>query len=330
MTDRIRKTYILREHLFSLGEIKDVDYPVLGKTLSAYAAEKFGGVETDEMPTYSVGTTTLILRSSHTCLPRTGVEALVKKAEKTGENLFFGAGWVLVTPQDYRLARYDPLYGGATFLSPADLPFVFESIRVEIVKKHLKRGVLIESDRGVYIDGGVEIGAGAYLSHDVTLSGNTVVESGAKIKPYTVIESGYISKNAEIGPFTRIRKGTRIGENVKLGNFVEVKNATVGKGTKAAHLAYIGDADVGKNCNIGCGSIFVNYDGKKKYRSKVEDDCFIGSNSNLVAPVVMRKNSYLAAGSTLTKDLDGGDLCVARERERILKNRAKGYYDPEK
>lgn len=328
MLERIRKTYILRENLFMIGEIKDVDFPFFGKPLSSYASEKFEGIEVDKMPVYHAGETLLILRSSHTCLPRLGVESLLKKAEKTGENIFFGAGWVVVSKQPIAEARYDPLYGGVTFLSLVDLPFVMQNIRLEIIKKHLKNGVVIESDNGVYIDTTVSIEKGAYISHDVTLLGNTVVESSAKIKPYTIIEDGYVRKGAEVGPFARLRKGSVIGERAKIGNFVEVKNATVGACTKASHLAYIGDADVGMRCNIGCGSIFVNYNGKIKQKTLVEDDCFVGSNANLIAPVTMKKGSYLAAGSTLTKDLDNGDLCIARQREEIFKNRADRYYKP--
>lgn len=328
MSERVRKTYVLREHLFSIGEIKDVDYLIFGKTISAYTAEKFGAREVEKIPACTDGETVLVLRSSHTCLPRLGVEALVKKAEQSGENIFFGAGWVLVSPKPYAEARYDPLYGGVTFLSPVDLPFVCEQIRLEIIKKHLKNGVIIESDNGVYIDATVKIEKGAEISHDVSLLGKTLVEKGAKIKPYCVVEESVISAFAEVGPFARLRKGSVIGERAKIGNFVEVKNATVGAGTKASHLAYIGDADVGKKCNIGCGSIFVNYDGKKKQKTRVEDNCFIGSNCNLIAPVVMKKGSYLAAGSTLTKDLESDDLCIARERERVLKHRASEYYNP--
>lgn len=329
MTERKRKTYILREHLFSLGEVKDVDYPVLGKTLSEYAAEKFDGEIVDEMPKPRIGETTLILRSSHTCLPRLGVDALVKKAEKTGENIFFGAGWVAVSSQNLSLAKYEPLYGGATFLSSADLPYVLECIRLEIIKRHLKRGVLIESDKGVYIHSTVKIGSGAYIAHDVTLKGNTTVESGAFLQEYTIIEDGYIAEGAQVGPFARLRKGSVIGKNAKIGNFVEIKNALIGEGTKAAHLSYVGDAEVGKACNIGCGAIFVNYDGKNKRRSKAEDGCFIGSNANVIAPVTLKKGSYLAAGSTLTKDLPENALCVARSRETVKEGRGKNYYSPD-
>lgn len=327
--DRNRKVYILKEHLFSVGNTKDVDYKLFGKTLAEFAAERFGGEIVDCFPSFSEGETLVVLRSSHTCLPRTGVEALVKKAEKSGENLFFGAGWVMVERAPVLKAKYDPLYGGATFLSLVDLPFVSEAIRTEIVKKLLKKGVVVENATGVFVDATAVVESGAYLSHDVTVKGKSVIRSGARIEPYTVVEDSYVGENASVGPFARLRQNANIGEGCRVGNFTEVKNAVFGKGTKAAHLAYVGDAELGKNCNVGCGAVFVNYDGRKKHKTTVGDRCFIGSNANLIAPVRMADGSFLAAGSTLTKNLAEGDLCVARERERIMPSRAKRYYDPQ-
>ena len=110
----------------------------------------------------------------------------------------------------------------------------------------------------------------------------------------------------------------QLGKNVKIGDFVEVKNSSIGDGSKASHLAYIGDAEIGKNVNIGCGVVFVNYDGKNKYKTIVEDNAFIGSNSNLVAPVTVRKYGYIATGSTITKEVPEGALSVAREKQKNI------------
>ena len=127
-----------------------------------------------------------------------------------------------------------------------------------------------------------------------------------------------IEENTTVGPNAHLRPNSHVGKNCKVGNFVEIKNSNIGDGTKMSHLAYIGDADVGKNVNIGCGVIFVNYDGKKKYRSKVSDNAFIGSNSNLVAPVNVHEYGYIAAGSTITKDVQKGQLSVERSQQKNI------------
>ena len=121
-----------------------------------------------------------------------------------------------------------------------------------------------------------------------------------------------------MGPFAYLRPQSRIGSKCKIGDFVEVKNSTLGDGTKASHLTYIGDSDIGRDVNLGCGVVFVNYDGTNKYRSEVEDGAFIGCNSNLVSPVKVGKGAYIAAGSTVTKDVESDALYIARSRGREL------------
>ena len=124
-----------------------------------------------------------------------------------------------------------------------------------------------------------------------------------------------IEKGADIGPFDHIRTNSIIGSRVHIGNFVEVKNSNIGEGTKLPHLSYIGDSDVGRGVNFGCGSLTVNYDGKKKTRTTVRDHAFIGCNSNLIAPVTVGEYSYVAAGSTITDDVPDGALSIARARQ---------------
>ena len=141
--------------------------------------------------------------------------------------------------------------------------------------------------------------------------------SGVSIESST-IEKSFVDEDCHIGPYTRLRPNSKIGKNVKLGNFVEVKNSTLKDNTKAGHLAYIGDADVGHNVNVGCGVVFVNYDGKEKFRTTVGDHAFIGSNSNLVAPVNVDEWGYVAAGSTITKKVPEGALSVARGIQRNI------------
>jgi len=121
--------------------------------------------------------------------------------------------------------------------------------------------------------------------------------------------------HTSVGPFAHIRPETNLGNNVRIGNFVEVKKSTFGEGSKAAHLSYIGDAEVGSGVNFGCGTIVVNYDGKNKHVTTVEDDAFIGCNSNLIAPVTVGKGSYVAAGSTISKNVPKDSLAIARVRQ---------------
>ena len=131
----------------------------------------------------------------------------------------------------------------------------------------------------------------------------------------SVAHDSSIGSDVQIGPFAHIRPASTIEDEVKIGNFVEIKKATFGKASKASHLSYIGDAEVGRDVNIGCGSITVNYDGKNKHLTKIEDGVFVGCNSNLVAPVNVGKGAYIAAGSTITEDVPGESLSIARARQ---------------
>ena len=129
----------------------------------------------------------------------------------------------------------------------------------------------------------------------------------------------------KVGPFAHLRPGAQVGENCRIGNFVEIKNARIGSGTKIAHLTYVGDAEIGENCNIGCGVVFCNYDGKKKSRTVVGKNCFIGSNVNLVAPVEIGEGSYIAAGTTVTRSVPPHSFVIGRSRQSCDKKLAERY-----
>lgn len=204
-------------------------------------------------------------------------------------------------------------------------------MRKRIAKKHMINGVTIINPEHTYIEKTVIIGADTIIYPGVSLTGNTVIGedciigqnsrienttigNGVEVQSSTIIESK-IDDYTTIGPYAYLRPNSNIGKHVKIGDFVEIKNTTIGDNSKASHLAYIGDADVGKNVNIGCGVVFVNYDGKNKHRSIVEDNAFVGSNANLVAPVIVRENGYVACGSTITKEVPKGSLAVARGRQ---------------
>ncbi|HZG72807.1 MAG TPA: bifunctional UDP-N-acetylglucosamine diphosphorylase/glucosamine-1-phosphate N-acetyltransferase GlmU [Chondromyces sp.] len=212
-------------------------------------------------------------------------------------------------------------------------------MRGRINEKHMRNGVTFIDPEQTYIGTDVEIGSDTVIYPSTTIMGKSIIGSDCIIGPSTEIKdckvgngttirqsvahSSSIGSQVNIGPFAHIRPGSDIHDEVKVGNFVEIKKSVFGKGSKASHLSYIGDAEVGSNVNIGCGSITVNYDGKNKYLTKIEDDVFIGCNSNLVAPVTVGKGAYVAAGSTITQDVPGEALSIARARQVNKENYAK-------
>ncbi|MBG9983010.1 bifunctional UDP-N-acetylglucosamine diphosphorylase/glucosamine-1-phosphate N-acetyltransferase GlmU [Aerococcaceae bacterium DSM 111020] len=204
---------------------------------------------------------------------------------------------------------------------------------------HMRQGVTFYSPETTYIEADVEIGSDTILESGVSLKGQTQIGSHCHIGAnseivdstladhvrvtQSVIEHAKIASHADVGPFAHLRPQADIGEGVHIGNFVEVKNATIGKSTKAGHLAYIGDADVGENVNIGCGAIFVNFDGKHKFRSNIGDDAFIGSNSNIVAPINIGDRAFIAAGSTIVEDVEDEQLAITRSKQSNIEH----YWD---
>ncbi|MFP6654078.1 MAG: bifunctional UDP-N-acetylglucosamine diphosphorylase/glucosamine-1-phosphate N-acetyltransferase GlmU [Myxococcota bacterium] len=191
-------------------------------------------------------------------------------------------------------------------------------MRRRIVEKLMNDGVSFIDPNSVYIDMDVRIGQDSLIEPGVVISGDSVLGEGVHIKAGCVIESSQIADQVTIGPSAHLRPGNVVGEGVKIGNFVELKNSTLGPGTKAAHLGYIGDADVGADVNFSCGAIVVNYDGMKKTRSTIGDGAFIGCNSNLVSPIDIAANAFIAAGSTITKDVPEDALAVARGRQKNI------------
>ena len=224
------------------------------------------------------------------------------------------------------------------------MKYLSEKNRREILLRLREEGVIIYDPSTTYVEDTVIIKNGTKILPNTVLSGNTVIGNDCTLGPNTVIIDSVIGANNEIlcsylleatvenetkiGPFSYLRPKAHIKSKAKIGNFVEVKNATIGEGTKASHLTYIGDADVGKGCNFGCGSVVVNYDGAKKHRSKIGDHAFIGCNTNLVSPVTVGPYGYTAAGSTITKDVPGGALAIARanQENKIGWVERKGYF----
>lgn len=198
---------------------------------------------------------------------------------------------------------------GVTLLDPARI-----DVRGELI---CGRDVTI--DVGCVFEGKVELADGVTIGpHNVLV--NARIAAGANIKPFCHIEEAVVGPASIIGPYARLRPGTVLEEDVHIGNFVELKNAQVAAHSKANHLAYVGDATVGSRVNIGAGTITCNYDGANKFRTVIEDDAFIGSDSQLVAPVTVGKGATLGAGTTLTKDAPAGKLTVSRPRQVTIEN----------
>ena len=186
--------------------------------------------------------------------------------------------------------------------------------------KFLKKGVTMKDPDTVYLSADTKIGKDVTIYPHVFIGKNVSISSGAIIYSFSHLENCKIGKNSSIGPYARLRPGADISDGAKVGNFVEVKNSTLGKGSKANHLTYIGDAVIGKNVNIGAGTITCNYDGKKKHKTIIEDDAFIGSNSSIIAPVKIGKKSYIGSGSAISKNVKDNSLAVERSTQMEVKN----------
>lgn len=206
-----------------------------------------------------------------------------------------------------------------------------EVMKNRINTKHMTNGVTIVDPMNTYIEMDVQIGKDTIIEPGCMINGNTIIGEGCKIgfntkltnmeiKDHVEIESSvlvdsFVDEGTHVGPFAYVRPNSHIGKNIKVGDFVEIKNATIGDGTKISHLTYVGDAEVGKNVNFGCGTVVVNYDGQKKHRTTIGDNAFIGCNTNLVSPVVVEENAYTAAGSTITKTVPKDALAIARAKQ---------------
>ena len=220
--------------------------------------------------------------------------------------------------------------------SRIDLARAHEALRIKKVRDLLEGGVTLIDPASVYVAPGVKVGRDTTIYPNVFIHGQTsigkgctifpnvrifdsTIKDGAVIRDACIIEESTVGRNAEAGPMAHLRPGTTIGSGAKVGNFVEIKKSTLGAGTKAMHLSYVGDATVGRGANIGAGTITCNYDGKHKHRTVIGDGVFIGSGTQLVAPVSIGKDSYVGAGSTITKDVPGGSLAISRSRQKTLK-----------
>jgi len=188
-------------------------------------------------------------------------------------------------------------------------------MRARIAQHWMLQGVTMIDPSATYIGGDVTLDSDVTLYPNVHIHGKTKIEQGATIFANTVINDAVVGKGAQVGPFARLRPGTVLEENAHVGNFVELKKTRLGKGSKANHLAYLGDTEIGEGANIGAGTITCNYDGYSKHPTKIGDGAFIGSNSTLVAPLKIGDGAYVAAGSTINRDIPDNDLGISRGRQ---------------
>jgi bifunctional UDP-N-acetylglucosamine pyrophosphorylase/glucosamine-1-phosphate N-acetyltransferase len=215
----------------------------------------------------------------------------------------------------------------------AELERIYQSRAAQAL---MAQGVTLADPKRLDIRGDVEVGEDTFIDVNVVLEGsvrlgrdvtvgsgcvirNSELGDGVVVEPHTVIEGAQIDGGCQLGPFARIRPGTELGEGVKIGNFVELKKARLGRGSKASHLTYLGDSTIGEGCNIGAGTVTCNYDGIDKHRTEIGDRVFVGTNTTLVAPLKVGDDAYVAAGSTITTLVPEGELGVGRGRQRNIK-----------
>ena len=187
-------------------------------------------------------------------------------------------------------------------------------------KKFLKSKVNMIAPETIYFSKDTKIGKNVTIEPYVVIGSKVKIGNNVTIKSFSHLENCKIENKVEIGPYARIRPGTTLKEGSKIGNFVEIKKSTLGKKSKVNHLTYIGDALIGKSVNVGAGTITCNYDGVKKYKTKIKDNVFIGSNSSLVAPITLAENSIIGAGSVITRNVSKKSLALTRSQQLEVKN----------
>jgi bifunctional UDP-N-acetylglucosamine pyrophosphorylase/glucosamine-1-phosphate N-acetyltransferase len=264
--------------------------------------------------------------------------------ERKGE--YYLTDIVSIMQKDYRVDAFE-LWDNEKVMGVNDLYSISiaeKYLRNKINKCHMLNGVSFINPETITIGHNVKIESNVTIYPNTYITGNSVIKSGSKIGPNTEIDSSTVHHNVRVkhslifdsevmsdttvGPFAHVRNHAVIGPSNRIGNFVEVKNSTTGEDTKASHLAYIGDAETGKSVNFGCGSITVNYDGVNKHKTIIGDDVFIGCNTNLIAPVKVGNRVFIAAGSTVTKNVPTGALAIARNRQINKEDYAKNYIRP--
>ena len=198
---------------------------------------------------------------------------------------------------------------------------LIEKYNQEKLRNHaMKIGVTLISPETVFLSNDTKFGKNVVINPYVVIGKKTKIGNNVEILPFTHIENAILESNVNVGPFSRIRPGSFLSKGSRIGNFVEIKKSKLGKNSKVNHLSYVGDATIGKNVNIGAGTITCNYDGKRKNKTKILDGAFIGSNTSLIAPITIGKKSVVGAGSALSKNVKDKSLSLTRATQVVIKN----------
>ncbi|HDP93789.1 MAG TPA: hypothetical protein ENN40_00285 [Candidatus Aminicenantes bacterium] len=280
-------------------------------------------------------------------LPRPDVEAgefsaWLKKLTVADQGLCLKNGALRILPRS--TWRPGDLSCGDVVEPPFELKFCDarrspQQVEERVVALQLEwlhsRGVVVEDRRNFYMEGLIPVGSGSVIGPGNVFRGNSRVGRNVwvmstcwlenadigddcQLLPGCVIRDSHVGQGARVGPFAHLRMQTQVGSSTRVGNFVEIKKSVIGEGSKASHLAYLGDARVGRDVNVGAGTITCNYDGSRKHATEIEDGVFVGSGTELVAPVRLGRNSYVGAGSTITEDVPEDSLAIARQRQRNI------------
>jgi len=332
---------------------KPYEISLVGKTMSEWVKNALGGAPSTVVAGLKddviarvkpmVDTAlpyTVVLYSDTPLMTRSTVMEAVRTIERRGDQVLrLTRGWVFETeylmslsalpavPRRYMTEEED-------FMMCADctsLALVTEIMRQRIHRYHMQNGVHIVDPSSTYIDGDVLIGSHVTIYPGNHLRGRTVIGNGVTLEAGNVVTDcviddgavltssnltgSYIGKSTTVGPFAYVRPGCNVGEGCRIGDYVELKKVTIGDRSKISHLTYLGDCTLGHSCNVGCGVITANYDGKSKYRTEIGNHVFIGSNATLIAPIRLADGSFVAAGSTLTEDVEKDGLAIARARQ---------------
>ena len=322
------KIYLLRRAFFTFGEKKGYELALAGADTLTRMQHNLNAQVIDGAPPAGEK---LVLYPVFPFLTAGEVSAFLAAAHGS---LRFRGGF-LERGGEFCEGR-DPCEG---FYSLSQFPAMQERAYRESAFAHIGRGALVEE--GARVDLTADVGCGAVIRRGACVYGGSTVGEDAVISGESVLADSFVGAGSvvessrldharvgagcRIGPFAFLRPGTCAGDGVRIGSFVECKNAVIGDGCKIAHLAYVGDAELGKRVNVGCGVVFVNYDGKHKSHTRVGNGAFLGSNCNLIAPVRVGDGCFLAAGTTLTRDLADGDFCIGRSRESVKSGAAEKY-----
>lgn len=282
------------------------------KNLKAIVEEKNCNIEQKKISTINTG---IFLLSKRALLLSKKIKKDVQKKEYLLTDLI-KIGLEHKYKVSYSLNAYEKIMGANTI---EEMQHLQNQLQTSIIQSLMSKGVQFENPLTTFISHDAVIDKDVYIESNVVIKNHVKIKRGSLIKSFSYLEDCIIGKDCNIGPFARIRPGTLLEDDVKIGNFVEIKKSNLKKGVKVNHLSYVGDSKIGVNTNIGAGTITCNYDGKKKFRTTIGDNCFIGSNSSIVAPVTIANKAYVGAGSVITKNVPSNSLAIARVKQKHFK-----------